>query len=143
MLENNFKWFQQWKMPYLDHYEVPTYNKSNNMPDLSRYTNSKLLNEPMKVTWINNETVNIKKGLMILKIIFFFIVITARMSDGAVIFTTNITVHCNSYLLYLRLFLMNLILQEQTLNFNNTVGGGMSSGHYWNVCITWMFPTIN
>ena len=115
-------------MPYLDYYEVSTYNKSNNMPDLSRYTNSKLLIEPMKVTWINNETVNIKKGLIILKIIFFFIVITARMSDGAVIFTTNITVHCKSYLLYLRLFLMNLILQEQTLNFNNTVGGGMSSG---------------
>ena len=115
-------------MPYLDYYEVPTYNKSNNMPDLSRYTNSKLLNEPMKVTWINNETVNIKKGLMILKIIFFFIVITVRMSDGAVIFTTNISVHCKSYLLYLRLFVMNLILQEQILNFNNTVSGGMSSG---------------
>ena len=115
-------------MPYLDYYEVPTYNKSNNMPDLSRYTNSKLLNEPMKVTWINNETVNIKKGLMILKIILFFIVITARMSDGAVIFTTNISVHCKSYLLYLRRFVMNLILQEQILNFNNTVSGGMSSG---------------
>ena len=115
-------------MPYLDYYEVSTSNKSNNMPDLSRYTNSKLLNEPMKVTWINNETVNIKKCLIILKIIFFFTVITVRISDGAVIFTTNISVHCKSYLLYLRLFVMNLILQEQILNFNNTVGGGMSSG---------------
>ena len=71
---------------------------------------------------------NIRKGLIILKITFFFIVITARMSDGAVIFTTNISVHCKSYLLYLRRFVMNLILQEQIVNFNNTVSGGMSSG---------------
>ena len=108
----------------MDYYEVSTYNKSNNMPDLSRYTDFKLLNEPMKATWINNETVNIKKVLIILKITFFFIVITARMSDGAVIFTTNISVHCKSYLLYLQLFAINLILLEQILNFNNTVGGG-------------------
>ena len=121
MLENNFKWFQQEKILYLDYYEVSAYNKSNNMPDLSRYTDFKLLNEPMKATWINNETVNIRKGLIILKITFFFIAITASMSDGAVIFTTNISVHCKSYLLYLRLFVMNLILQEQILNFNNTI----------------------
>ena len=50
------------------------------------------------------------------------------MSDGAVIFTTNISVHCKSYLLYLRPFVINLILQEQILNFNNTESGGMSSG---------------
>ena len=112
----------------MDYYEVSTYNKSNNMPDLSSYTDFKLLNEPMKVMWINNETVNIRQGLIILKITFFFIVITARMSDGAVTFTTNISVHCKSYLLYLHRFVMNLILQEQILNFNNTVGGGMSSG---------------
>ena len=112
----------------MDYYEVSTYNKSNNMPDLSSYTDFKLLNEPMKVMWINNETVNIRQGLIILKITFFFIIITARMSDGAVTFTTNISVHCKSYLLYLRRFVMNLILQEQILNFNNTVSGGMSSG---------------
>ena len=112
----------------MDYYEVSTYNKSNNMPDLSSYTDFKLLNEPMKVMWINNETVNIRQGLIILKITFFFIVITARMSDGAMTFTTNISVHCKSYLLYLRRFVMNLILQEQILNFNNTVSGGMSSG---------------
>ena len=51
------------------------------------------------------------------------------MSNGAVIFTTNISVHCKSYLLYLRRYVMKLILQEQILNFNNnTVSGGMSSG---------------
>ena len=82
----------------------------------------------MKLKWIKNETVNIKKRLIILKIRFFFIVITARMSNGAVIFTTNISVHCKSYLLYLQLFAMKLILLEQILNFNNTAGGGISSG---------------
>ena len=50
------------------------------------------------------------------------------MFDGAVTFTINISAHCKSYLLYLRRFVMNLILQEQILNFNNTVSGGMSSG---------------
>ena len=66
--------------------------------------------------------------LMILQITFFFIVITVRMFYGAVIFTTNISAHCKSYVLYLHLFVMNLILQEQILNFNNTVGVGISSG---------------
>ena len=128
MLENTFKWFQQSKILYLDYYEVSTYNKSNNMPDLSRYTNLKLLNEPKRVKWIKNETVNAKMRLMILQITFFFIVITVRMFYGAVIFTTNISAHCKSYVLYLHLFVMNLILQEQILNFNNTVGVGISSG---------------
>ena len=50
------------------------------------------------------------------------------MFDGAVISTTNISAQCKSYLLYLHLFLMQLILQEQRLNFNNTAGGGISSG---------------
>ena len=92
------------------------------MPDLSRYRNFKLLNE--HDIEVSKETVNIKKRLIILKITFFFIVITSRMSNGAVIFTTNISVHCKSYLLYLQLFAINLILLEQILNFNNTVGGG-------------------
>ena len=128
MLENTFKWFQQSKILYLDYYEVSTYNKSNNMPDLSRYTNLKLLNEPTRVKWIKDETVSAKMRLMILQITFFFIVITVRMFYGAVIFTTNISAHCKSYVLYLHLLVMNLILQEQILNFNNTVGVGISSG---------------
>ena len=92
------------------------------MPDLSRYRNFKLLNE--HDIEVSKETVNIKKRLIILKITFFFIVITSRMSNGSVIFKTNISVHCKSYLLYLQLFAINLILLEQILNFNNTVGGG-------------------
>ena len=128
MLENTFKWFQQSKILYLDYYEVSTYNKSNNMPDLSRYTNLKLLNEPKRVKWIKDETVNAKMRLMILQITSFFIAITVRMFYIAVIFTTNISAHFKSYLLYLHLFVMNLILQEQILNFNNTVGVGISSG---------------
>ena len=128
MLENTFKWFQQSKILYLDYYEVSTYNKSNNMPDLSRYTNLKLLNEPKRVKWIKDETVNAKMRLMILQITFFFIVITVRMFYSAVISTTNISAHFKSYVLYLHLFVMNLILQEQILNFNNTVGAGISSG---------------
>ena len=82
----------------------------------------------MKVKWIKNETVNIKKRLMILQIIYFFPVITARMFDNAVVFTTNISVHWKSYSLYLDLFAMNLILQEQILNFDNTVGAEISPG---------------
>ena len=128
MLENTFKWFQQSKILYLNYYEVSTYNKSNNMPDLSRYTNLKLLNEPKRVKWIKNETVNAKMRLMILQIKFFFIVITVRMFYGAVIFTTNISANCKSYVMHLHLFVMNLILQEQILNFNNIVGVGISSG---------------
>ena len=97
------------------------------MPDLSRYINFKLLNE--HEIEVNKEwNCEYKKRLIILKIRFFFIVITARMSNGAVIFTTNISVHCKSYLLYLQLFAMKLILLEQILNFNNTAGGGISSG---------------
>ena len=99
------------------------------MPDLSRYRNFKLLNE--HEIEVNKEwNCEYKKALkiIILKIRFFFIVITTRMSNGAVIFTTNISVHCKSYLLYLQLFSMNLILLEQILNFNNTVGGGISYG---------------
>ena len=115
-------------MFYVDYYEVSNYNKSNNMPDLSRHKNFKLLNEPVKAAWINNETVNIKKHLMILQIKLFFTDITARISDGAVIFTINISIFCKSYLLYLHLFAMNLILQEKILNFNNAVCGGISSG---------------
>ena len=128
MLEDTFKWLHQWKMFYLDYYEVSNYNKSNNMPDLSRHTNFKLLNEPMKVTWINNETVNIRKHLIILKMKLILTEITARFSDGVVIFTINISIFWKSYLLYLHLFAMNLILQEKILNFNNAVCGGISSG---------------
>ena len=128
MLEDTFKWLHQWKMFYLDYYEVSNYNKSNNMLDLSRHTNFKLLNEPMKVTWINNETVNIRKHLIILKMKLIFTEITARFSDGVVIFTINISIFWKSYLLYLHLFAMNLILQEKILNFNNAVCGGISSG---------------
>ena len=91
MLKTTFKQFQQWKILYLDYYGVSTYNKSNNMPGLSRYTNFKLLNEPMKMKWIKNETVNITKCLMILQITFLFIDITTRIFDSAVIFTTNIS----------------------------------------------------
>ena len=128
MLENTFKWLQQWKMFYLDDYEVSNYNKSNSMPDLSRHANFKLLNEPMKVAWINNETENMKKRLIILKIKLFFTDITARIFEGAVIFTINISIFCKSHLLYLHLFAMSLILQEQIFNFNNTACGGISSG---------------
>ena len=128
MLEDTFKWLHQWKMFYLDYYEVSNYNKSSNMPDLSRHTNFKLLNEPMKVTWINNETVNIRKHLIILKMKLIFTEITARLSDDVVIFTINISIFWKSYLLYLHLFAMNLILQEKILNFNNAVCGGISPG---------------
>ena len=114
MLKTTFKQFQQWKILYLDYYGVSAYNKSNNMPGLSRYTNFKLLNEPMKMKWIKNETENITKCLMILQITFLFIVITTRIFDSAVIFTTNISVYCKSYLLYL-LFAVNLILGEQII----------------------------
>ena len=77
---------------------------------------------------INNETVNIKKRLIILKIKLFFTDITARISEGAVIFTISISIFCKSHLLYLHLFAMSLILQEQIFNFNNTACGGISSG---------------
>ena len=128
MLENTFKWFQQSEILYLDYYEVSTYNKSNNMSDFSRYTNLKLVNERKRVKWIKVETMNAKMRLMILQITFFFIVITVRMFYGVVIFTTNISAHCKSDVLYLHLFVTNLILEEQILNFNNTVGVGISSG---------------
>ena len=115
MLKTTFKQFQRWKILYLDYYEVSTYNISSNILDLSRYTNLKLLNESMKVKWIKNETVNIRKCLMILQITFLFIVITTTIFGSAVIFTTNMSVHCKSYLLYLHLFAVNLILREQII----------------------------